>query len=114
VTKSCLLAQKEKCNKLIFTKISMAEITLDAYKKAYRQLSIESKEKGFIAHAIGYAVINSILIGIDLMTGSGLWFYWPLGGWDAGLASHYYFGVHRANKNLDEYEIRAERRVSEA
>ena len=47
----------------------MTEITLDSYKKAYRQISIENDKKGFLAHAIAYAVINSILIAIDLMTG---------------------------------------------
>ena len=91
----------------------MTEITLDSYKKAYRQISIENEKKGFLAHAIAYAVVNSILIAIDLMTGPNFWFYWPLGGWGAGLASHYYFGVYRANKNLDEDERAAEKRIRE-
>jgi hypothetical protein len=36
------------------------------------------------------------------------WFIFPLVGWGVGLASHYYFEVHRAPQNLEEDELKAE------
>lgn len=44
--------------------------------------------KGFFAHAILFAAVNALLLLIDVATGGGLWFYWPLFGWGIGLAAH--------------------------
>jgi hypothetical protein len=88
----------------------MTDVSLEKYKKAYRIATVEREKKGFIVHAIAYAVFNSAMIAIDLMTGPDVtWFYWPLGGWGVGLVSHYYVGLYRADRNLDEYENAAER-----
>lgn len=39
-------------------------------------------------HAGIYSVIISFLFILDLITGSGFWFYWPALGWGVGLAIH--------------------------
>jgi hypothetical protein len=45
--------------------------------------------KGFYAHLVVYAIINTGLLLINLATeGSSWWFYWPLVGWGVGLAIH--------------------------
>jgi hypothetical protein len=44
--------------------------------------------KGFYAHLAIYLIVNIGLLLINLLTGGGLWFYWPLFGWGIGLASH--------------------------
>jgi hypothetical protein len=37
-----------------------------------------------------------------------LWFAFPLVGWGAGLAIHYYLGVHMAPRRIGRDETRAE------
>jgi hypothetical protein len=50
---------------------------------------------GFRIHLIIYAVVNVLLIVVNLATSPDkLWFYWPLIGWGIGLAAHG-FGVYR-------------------
>ena len=44
--------------------------------------------KGFYIHAATYVLVNIGLFVIDLMTGGGWWFFWPLIGWGIGLAAH--------------------------
>jgi 2TM domain len=90
--------------------VAMVELTLEAYKRAYRTLTIEREKKGFIVHLIAYVGVNSILIALNLLFDPEFtWFVFPLVGWGAGLASHYIFGVHLAPKYLEKDEISAER-----
>ena len=44
--------------------------------------------KGFYTHATIYVIVNIFLFLIDLLTGGGWWFYWPLLGWGIGLGVH--------------------------
>ena len=44
--------------------------------------------KGFYTHATAYVVVNIALFIINLVTGGGWWFYWPLIGWGIGLGVH--------------------------
>ena len=44
--------------------------------------------KGFYTHATVYVVVNIGLFVINLLTGGGWWFYWPLIGWGIGLGAH--------------------------
>ncbi|CAA9570517.1 MAG: hypothetical protein AVDCRST_MAG49-3554 [uncultured Thermomicrobiales bacterium] len=44
--------------------------------------------RDFYSHAGSYAAVNLFLFVLDVLTGSGWWFYWPLLGWGIGLASH--------------------------
>ena len=39
----------------------------------------------FIRHAMFYVLVNVMLFVIDLATGNGWWFFWPLLGWGIGL-----------------------------
>jgi hypothetical protein len=89
--------------------LDMAEVTLDAYKRAYRKLTIEREKKGFIVHLIAYVTVNSALIAINLLFDPEItWFVFPLVGWGAGLVSHYIFGVHLAPRHLEKDESKAE------
>ena len=45
--------------------------------------------KGFYTHAAtAYVLVNIGLFVINLLTGGGWWFYWPLLGWGVGLGIH--------------------------
>ena len=47
------------------------------------------QDKGFRYHLIIYAVVNALLIIINLSTTPDkLWFYWPLLGWGIGILAH--------------------------
>ena len=37
--------------------------------------------KGFYHHLTVYLVVNAILFLIDIFSGGGTWFFWPLFGW---------------------------------
>jgi hypothetical protein len=66
------------------------------------------QNKGFRLHLIIYAVVNALLIVVNLMTTPDkLWFYWPLLGWGIGLAGHA-FGVYREGRSMQ--ALRAGRR----
>jgi hypothetical protein len=44
--------------------------------------------KGFYIHVTVFALVNIGLFIINLLTGGGWWFYWPLIGWGIGLGVH--------------------------
>ena len=44
--------------------------------------------KGFYIHATVFALVNVGLFIINLLTGGGWWFYWPLIGWGIGPGAH--------------------------
>ena len=44
--------------------------------------------KGFYTHATAYVLVNVALFVINLVTGGGWWFYWPLVFWGIGLGVH--------------------------
>jgi hypothetical protein len=45
--------------------------------------------RGFYVHLGIYALVNSLLFLINIVTTPGvLWFYWPLFGWGLGVALH--------------------------
>jgi len=44
--------------------------------------------KGFYIHATVFVVVNLGLFLINVLTGGGWWFYWPLIGWGVGLGAH--------------------------
>lgn len=44
---------------------------------------------GFYIHLTAYAVVNALLVAINLITSPGyLWFVWPLLGWGVGVLAH--------------------------
>jgi hypothetical protein len=44
--------------------------------------------KGLISHLLSYAIVITFLFIIDLISGPGWWFYWPMLGWGIGIAFH--------------------------
>jgi hypothetical protein len=44
--------------------------------------------KGFYTHATAFILVNIGLFVINLLTGGGWWFYWPLIFWGIGLGIH--------------------------
>lgn len=46
------------------------------------------RRAGFVSHLVPFLAVNAFLIAIDLLSGGGLWFYWPLLGWGLGLVMH--------------------------
>jgi len=44
--------------------------------------------KGFYTHATAFILVNIGLVVINLLTGGGWWFYWPLMFWGIGLGIH--------------------------
>ena len=58
-------------------------------QQRYEQARKRVKElKGFYTHAAIYVLVNIMLFVINLLTGGGWWFYWPLIGWGIGLGVH--------------------------
>lgn len=48
----------------------------------------ERRQRQLRDHAVTYAIINGILLAINLLAGGGWWFFWPALGWGLGLALH--------------------------
>ncbi len=44
--------------------------------------------RGFYVHALIFVLVNTMLFVIDLLSGGGWWFFWPLIGWGIGLGVH--------------------------
>ena len=58
-------------------------------QQRYERARKRAKElKDFYTHAIVYVLVNIGLFLINLLTGGGWWFYWPLIGWGVGLGVH--------------------------
>ncbi len=86
-----------------------SNMTLGLYQSAYRSMIIGRERKAFALHAIAYAISNSVLIAFNLLFfPQFLWFVFPLVGWGAGLAIHYYLGISTAPRRIRRDEVRAE------
>jgi hypothetical protein len=71
------------------TELGEQEATLDSEQRRYDRAQARVKElKGFYTHATAYVLVNIGLFVINLLTGGGWWFYWPLLGWGIGLGVH--------------------------
>ena len=44
--------------------------------------------RGFTVHLTMYLFVNGGLFLIDLFTGDGWWFFWPMLGWGIGVIGH--------------------------
>jgi hypothetical protein len=90
------------------------EITLEDYKRAYREMEKEEAKRGFIIHLIVYVLVNVLLITINLIyTVEVIWFFYPLIGWGIGLTFHYLGAVRWLDNELKEKEAKAEYRARE-
>ena len=89
-------------------------ISLEEYKKAYREIRKEEEKRGFLIHLVVYTLVNAMLITINVLySPEAVWFFYPLIGWGIGLSIHYLFGVHWLEKTLEEREAKAEYRARE-
>lgn len=90
------------------------ETPLEEYKRAYREVVMEEEKRGFIVHSVVYALVNAMLITINLLYSPRVvWFFYPLIGWGIGLSMHY-LGVRWAERTLKDREAKAEYRAREA
>ena len=91
------------------------EISLEEYKKAYREIVSEDEKIGFSVHLVVYVLVNAMLIAINFIySPEDIWFFYPLLGWGIGISMHYLFGVHWIQKELKEREAKAEYKAREA
>ena len=75
-------------------KISQAKIEQPPLEK-----QADEAKKGFKINLTAYAVVNSMLVTINMLTvPQFLWFLFPMSGWGFGIAMHYIFGVHKLGK----------------
>jgi hypothetical protein len=88
------------------------EISLEEYKRAYREIMKEEAKRGFLAHLVSYVLVNAMLIAINFIYfPEGIWFFYPLIGWGIYISMHYLFGVRWLEKTLEEREAKAEYRA---
>jgi two-component system LytT family sensor kinase len=100
---------------LTSTRMLPSNVTLERYKKVYRDMMIRREMKAFTIHAMAYAIGNSALIAINLLfVPQFLWFVFPLVGWGSGLAIHYYLGVHTAPRRIEKDGMMAENLARES
>lgn len=61
----------------------------------------------FYKHAGAWAIVSLFLLLVDMFSGSGWWFYWPVLGWGVAIAFHagsvYFDGGYQ--KRLEEREV---------
>jgi hypothetical protein len=90
------------------------EISLEEYKKAYREIVMEEAKRSFSVHLVVYVLVNAMLIAVNFIySPKVIWFFYPLIGWGIGISMHYLFGVRWVEKELKETEAKAEYRVRE-
>ncbi len=90
------------------------EISLEEYKKAYRETVAEEEKRGFSVHLVVYVLVNAMLIIINFIYDpEDIWFFYPLIGWGIGITAHYLNAVRWVEKILKEKEAKAEYRVRE-
>lgn len=77
--------------KIAQTKVEKTPLEKEAYQA----------KKGFKVNLSAYAVVNSVLVTINLLTVPQFpWFLFPLCGWGFGLTMHYNFGVRLLGKQV--------------
>lgn len=90
------------------------EITLEDYKKAYKEIIAEEEKRDFLIHLVVYVLINAMLIAMNfLYSPEVIWFFYPLLGWGIGITAHYLGAVRWIEKTLKEKEAKAEYRARE-
>lgn len=62
--------------------------------------------KGFAVHATIFALVNAILIAINVVSGPPWWAQWPLIGWGLGVIGHAIAVYGRTPQQVTEWEER--------
>jgi hypothetical protein len=88
-------------------------ICVQQYEQAEREVTREENRRGFRLRAAVYALVNTVLIAINLYLiteteANFVWFALPLVGWGAGLAMYSSFGVRRLETNVTHWQRRVE------
>lgn len=82
-----------------------AENPVDKFKETYRAVQIKDRKRGFKAHLIAYGCMNTLLMGINLITGpERLWFLGSVIGWGVGIIAHWATQIATAEKQLKKME----------
>lgn len=68
--------------------MSNTMLTPDEDKRYAEAKERAEQVQGLLIHVLVYAVVNTALFLIDLLTGGGWWFFWPLLGWGIALLLH--------------------------
>ncbi|MEM2954424.1 MAG: 2TM domain-containing protein [Candidatus Nanoarchaeia archaeon] len=90
------------------------ELSLEEYKKAYREIIAEEEKRDFLAHLSVYVLVNTLLIVSNLIfSPKVIWFFYPLIGWGIGIVMHY-LNVRWIENRIKEKEAKAEYRAKEA
>lgn len=83
------------------------QMTLDHYRKAYRDMRCREEKRGFRIHLLVYLCVIPVLTVVNLVfVPQFLWFFFPLVGWGFGLTMHYVFGVRRLEDTLKQEDER--------
>ena len=91
------------------------EISLEAYKRAYREMIKEEEKRSFKIHLVVYVLINIMFIVINFIYSPWtIWFFYPLLGWGIGIISHYLSAIKWIDKGLKKKEAEAEYMVKES
>ncbi|MEM4616346.1 MAG: 2TM domain-containing protein [Archaeoglobaceae archaeon] len=71
-------------------------ISVEEFKKSWKEIEIEEAKKGFLAHLCVYAIVNTFLAIVNYLTSPDqLWFFWVPLAWGIGLAFHFVFSCDR-------------------
>lgn len=60
----------------------------DDEQRYQRARSRVEQLKGFYTHLTVFVLVNTFLFLLNLFSGGGWWFYWPLLGWGIGIVAH--------------------------
>ena len=91
------------------------EISLEEYKKAYREIMAEEEKRDFRIHLVAYVLVNAMLIAFNLKySPKVIWFFYPLLGWGIGITVHYLYAVRWIERDLKKKEAEAEYKVRES
>lgn len=75
------------------------KITQTKIEQTPLEIEIYQAKKGFKINLTAYAVVNSMLVTINILTVPQFpWFLFPLCGWGFGVTMHYNFGVRLLGK----------------
>ncbi|MEM4714371.1 MAG: 2TM domain-containing protein [Candidatus Nanoarchaeia archaeon] len=62
------------------------ELSLEEYKKAYREIIAEEEKRDFLTHLSVYVLVNTLLIVSNLIfSPKVIWYFYPLIGWGIGI-----------------------------
>lgn len=87
----------------------MADISLPAYRSAYREITVQDNRRGFLVHLGVYLGMNTLLVTINVLTDpESLWCLGALIGWGTGVAAHYITAVATIRRKLNAMEAEAE------